>query len=438
MFRRKIEERLYEYYKNPDDRVLIVEGARQVGKSFIIRHTAKNSFENFIEIDLKADLEGDRLFANAKSTRDFYLALSSKYGQSLGDFQNTIVFLDEIQFYPHLMTLLKELKKEDRFRYIASGSLLGVTLRQIFIPMGSIEEVRMFPLDFEEFLWANGVGVDVVSYLRRCFDDVAEVGEDIHSRILRLFKDYLISGGFPDAVKEYVINQNVQRMRKVHDEIFAYYSADCSQYDNEHRLKIMRIYGSLISNMQNKVKRVQFKKIEGLANANAEKYVDEFDYLAYSGVALFTRAVSNPVFPLSETSSKNLLKLYYNDVGILTNLLFKNNINAILANDKGINLGCVYETACACELASHGHELFYFDSKKTGEVDFLINDYDKLSAVPIEIKSGNDQNNFRAIPKLVDRNGNYKLSCGYVFGNKNVAVRQNDLIIMPVYMIMFA
>ena len=154
-------------------------------------------------------------------------------------------------------------------------------------------------------------------------------------------------------------------------------------------------------------------------------------------MALSARAISNPIFPLLETTSKNLLKLYYNDVGLLTNLLFKNNINAILNNDKGVNLGCVYETACACELVSHGAELFYFDSKKTGEVDFLINDYNNLSALAIEIKSGNDQNNFRAIPKLVDPKGSYKLSGGYVFGNKNICSKQNNLITMPINMIMF-
>ena len=150
-----------------------------------------------------------------------------------------------------------------------------------------------------------------------------------------------------------------------------------------------------------------------------------------------TYAVSNPVFPLNESTSKNLVKLYYNDVGILTNLLYKNNILAILDADKGVNLGSVYETACAMELLAHGHNLFYFDSKKVGEVDFLINDYDNLSVLPIEIKSGKDQNNFRAIPKLVSKDGNYKLPFGYIFGNKNISEIKDGLVILPIYLIMF-
>lgn len=204
-----------------------------------------------------------------------------------------------------------------------------------------------------------------------------------------------------------------------------------------NKLKISKIYDLLLSNMTNKVKRIVFKKIENKVNANLAMYEDEFDYLVASGVCNQADAISNHVFPLNESISKNLVKLYYNDVGILTNLLYKNNIMAILENDNTINLGSVYETVCAMELIAHGHKLFYFDSKKVGEVDFLINDYNDLSILPIEIKSGNDQNNFRAIPKLVDKNGNYKMPYGYVFGNKNIIEEKNNLIIMPIYLIMF-
>ncbi len=169
-------------------------------------------------------------------------------------------------------------------------------------------------------------------------------------------------------------------------------------------------------------------------NANYEKYDEEFDYLIESGIVLGVKAVFNPVYPLVESSSKNLIKLYYNDVGLLTNILFKNNIKAILDADSGVNLGSVYETVCANELAAHGHELYYFDSKKVGEVDFLINDYDSLSVLPIEIKSGNDQNNFRAIPKLVKEP--YSLKKGYIFGNKNEVNHKGNLHFYPIYMIM--
>ena len=437
MFKRKIENKLYSYYENKNENILIIKGARQIGKSFIIRNTAEKYFKNYIEIDLKSDYENKMLFKNIKSANDFYILISSIYGDKLNTIDDTIIFLDEIQYYPHLITLLKDLRKENKFRYIASGSLLGITLKHIFIPMGSIDEVEMFPLDFEEFLWANNVGDDVIEYLRNSFLKLTPLNESIHERIMSLFKDYLISGGLPDSIKEYVLNKNVFKTRQVQEQIFRYYRDDCARYAIQNKLKIMNIYDSLISNMENKVKRVNFKKIENKENSNFRKYQDEFDYLIASGISNSVLAISNPKFPLSESSAKNLVKLYYNDVGILSNLLFKNNIEAILYKDKSINLGSVYETACAMELIAHGHKLFYFDSKKVGEVDFLVNDYNSLSVIPIEIKSGNDQNNFRALPKLINPDGGYKLSTGYLFGNKNIIMKENNLVTLPVYMIMF-
>ncbi len=437
MFKRKVEMILNDYYSNLNAKIIIIDGARQIGKSFIIRETASHFFANYIEIDLKSDYEGEQLFKNIRTTKSFYLLVGSLFGDKLNSIDDTIIFLDEIQYYPQLITLLKDLKKENRYRYIASGSLLGVTLKHIFIPMGSIDEVKMYPMDFEEFLWANNVGIEVIEYLRGCFKNKTMVQDAIHKQFLSLFKDYLICGGLPDAVIEYVINKNVFKTREVHSQTFNYYKDDCSRYDLEHKLKISKVYDLLISNMSNKVKRVMFKRIENKNDSNLEKYEEEFDYLVASGIANQTYAVSNPVFPLNESTSKNLVKLYYNDVGILTNLLYKNNIKAILENDNGINLGSVYETVCAMELIAHGHKLFYFDSKKVGEVDFLINDYDNLSVLPIEIKSGKDQNNFRAIPKLVSENGNYKIPYGYVFGNKNVFELKDNLIILPIYLIMF-
>lgn len=437
MFKRKIEVELDHYYQDKDNqKILVVYGARQIGKSFIIRETAKKAFAHYVEIDLKDDFEGEKRFENVKTTKDFYLLVGSLFGD-LNDNTDTIIFLDEIQHYPHLMTMLKPLRKENRYRYIVSGSLLGITLRHSFIPMGSIKEKRMFPMDFEEFLWANNYSQETIDYLRNCFKALQPINEAIHQTTLRLFQDYLLSGGLPDAVFQYVEKRNVLEMRRVHDEIYEYYKDDCSKYDGEHKLKIKRIYNLLSSNMANKVKRMQFKKIEDKDDANLEKYEDEFDYLFDSGIVLPSRAVANPIFPLTESRSKNLIKIYYNDVGLLTNILYKNNIDAVLNKDIGVNLGSAYETAVAMELSAHGHDLYYFDSKKVGEVDFLTNNYDESSILPIEVKSGNDQNNFRAIPKLVDQNGNYNLRKGIILGNKNIVSKKGNLIILPIYMIMF-
>lgn len=435
MFYRKIEERINRYYADKNAKILVIDGARQIGKSFIIRETGKKFFKHFVEINLKDDSEGDKLFESVRTTEDFYLQVSALYGNNLGDVSDTMIFLDEIQVYPHLLTMLKPLKADARYRYICSGSLLGITLQHTFIPMGSIDEVKMFPMDFEEFLLANNVGKDVISYLRKCFADQTLPSEGIHKTILGLFKRYLLSGGLPDSVKAFVEAKNVYTMRENQALTYKYYSDDAAKYDKEHSLKIRRIYDYLPSYMGNKVKRIQFKKIEDAPKASMGRYQDEFDYLLSSGCVLGAKAISNPVFPLCESASKNLIKLYYNDVGLLTNLLYKNNIDAVLNKDSGVNLGSVYETACAMELSAHGHDLYYFDSKKVGEVDFLINDYENTSILPIEIKSGNDQNNFRAIPKLVKEP--YNLQKGYIFGNENGISSKSNLVTFPIYMIMF-
>lgn len=435
MFYRKIEERINRYYADKNAKILVIDGARQIGKSFIIRETGKKFFKHFVEINLKDDSEGDKLFESVRTTEDFYLQVSALYGNNLGDVSDTMIFLDEIQVYPHLLTMLKPLRADARYRYICSGSLLGITLQHTFIPMGSMDEVKMFPMDFEEFLLANNVGKDVISYLRKCFADQTPPSEGIHKTILGLFKRYLLSGGLPDSVKAFVEAKNVYTMRENQALTYKYYSDDAAKYDKEHSLKIRRIYDYLPSYMGNKVKRIQFKKIEDAPKASMGRYQDEFDYLLSSGCVLGAKAISNPVFPLCESASKNLIKLYYNDVGLLTNLLYKNNIDAVLNKDSGVNLGSVYETACAMELSAHGHDLYYFDSKKVGEVDFLINDYENTSILPIEIKSGNDQNNFRAIPKLVKEP--YNLQKGYIFGNENGISSKSNLVTFPIYMIMF-
>lgn len=436
MFYRKIEKVLTQYYDDIDAKIIVINGARQIGKSFIIRETAKKHFKNYIEIDLKSDFYSDQLFANVKKAKDFYLQLSASYGEKLNNNYDTIVFLDEIQIYPHLLTLLKDLKKDNKYRYIASGSLLDIALKYTFIPMGSINEIKMYPMDFEEFLYANNVGKDVVDYLKDCFTNKKNVSENIHKTMLQKFKEYLITGGLPDSIKEFVLNTNIFKVRENQTLTYNFYKDDASQYDNEHSLKIKRIYDMMPSYMENKVKRIKFKQIENKEDANLKKYEDEFDYLINSGCALGVKAISNPTFPLIESSSKNLIKLYFNDIGILTNILYKNNINAIL-NDTGLNLGSVYETFAAMELIAHGHELYYFDSKKVGEVDFLLNDYDNLSVLPIEIKSSKTSYEFRAIPKLVDKNNNYKLNKGYIFSNQNIIKCENDLYTFPIYLIMF-
>lgn len=437
MLKRKIQHTINQYFLSDSNKILIIDGARQIGKSFIIRYEGIQRYKNYIEINFWEDKLRDRLFADARTTTDFYFRLSTIAGEKMGEKADTLVFLDEIQAYPHLLTLLKFLKQEDRFTYIASGSQLGVTLKQTeSVPMGSIDIVHMFPLDFEEFLWANGMGELAIEMLRNKYSSLESLDDSMHRKMMDFFRKYLLVGGLPDAVNTYLEQQNIVAVRKVQNDIRLLYAVDASQYDQERSLKIRRIYEMIPSCMGNKKKRVILKQIEDKKGKRSTDYAEEFDYLIHSGITLEAKAISNPVFPLIESSEKNLLKLYLNDVGLLTEVLYKHNISAIMDEQKSVNLGSVYETVVASELKAHGHKLYYYDNKQKGEVDFLMDNYDTISIVPIEVKSGKDYTIHSALNQFV-KNEEYGVQKAFVLSNAPKVSVKGKVIYIPVYYSMF-
>ena len=441
MLHRKIEEKIIKYLQDGSNKIMIIDGARQIGKSYIIRYVGsellKDKYTNYIEINFVEDYLGDKLFENVKNKEDFYLQLSMIAGDKMKEKDNTLIFIDEIQQYPQFLTMLKFLKQDDKFTYICSGSLLGVTLAKTpSIPIGSIDVVHMFPLDFEEFLLANGFNDFAINSLKDKFDKLESLEEATHNKVLDLFKKYLLIGGLPDAVNNFIEKKNIVEVRKIQSDIYDYYGDDASKYDKEHKLKIKRIYDLIPSSLENKKKRIVVQDIENIKGKRFSSYQDEFDYLINSGIALEVKALSTPVFPLIESSGKNLLKLYLNDVGILTNILYKNNITAVLNDERSINLGTVYESVVASELKAHGFNLFYYDNKSNGEVDFLIDDYNNLSVVPLEIKSGKDYTIHSAMNKFLT-NKDYNVKKGYVLSNERKIFEKDNVIYLPIYMIMF-
>ena len=437
MLIRKIESLIREHLQSTSNKVLLIDGARQVGKTYIIRYVGEELYKNFIEINMIEDSLKDRLFEGVKTVEDFYFQVSMLAGNRMGQKEDTLIFIDEIQAYPHLLTLLKFLSQDGRFTFIASGSLLGVTLSQTTsIPMGSIRKVRMFPLDFEEFLYANGFNEMTISFLRKKYENEEALDEAAHNKVMELFRKYLLVGGLPEAVNSYIQNQNIVLVREIQNEIREYYATDASKYDEENKLKIRRIYDMLPSNMENKKKRIVAKNIENKKGKTFNDYSDEFEYLISAGIALNVQAISNPSFPLVQSSSKNLLKLYLNDVGILTSILYGNNIRAVLDDERSINLGSVYETVVASELIAHGYKLFYYDNRDKGEVDYLIDDYDSLSVVPVEVKSGKDYTVHSALSNFT-KNESYNLKKAYVLSNEREIIKKDKIIYMPIYYVMF-
>ena len=439
MLYRKITSYIEDYLRSDSDKILILEGARQIGKSFSIREVGTRLYSNYVEINFVEDDEGEQLFKNIHKKEDFYLTLSMVAGDKLSHRNDTLIFLDEIQHYPQYLTMLKFLREDNRFRYIASGSLLGITLQDTTsIPVGSITVKEMFQLDFEEFLIANGVGADAIASLRHSYNNRQSLSEEYHNYVLDLFKRYLLVGGLPDAVNTYLNTHNIVKVREVQDDIRSLYGSDASKYEKEHskKLLIRRIYEMIPSQMENKKKRVVAQDIRGKKGDRFDQYKEEFEYLISSGISLSVHAISNPHFPLSESLQKNLLKLYLNDVGLLTGLLYRNNIRPVLDDMRSINLGSVYESVVAQELRAHGHKLFYYDNRKQGEVDYLVDDHSSMAPHPIEVKSGKDYTIHSALNNLM-KNPDYHILSSTVISNEREVHQDGNITYLPVYFVMF-
>ena len=376
MLYRKITSYIEDYLKSDNDKILILEGARQIGKSFSIREVGTRLYPNYVEINFVEDDEGEQLFKNIHKKEDFYLTLSMVAGDKLSNRDDTLVFLDEIQLYPQYLTMLKFLR-----------------------------------------------------------DDLTE---ERHNHVMDLFRRYLLVGGLPDAVNTYLDTHNIVKVREVQDGIRSLYASDASKYEKEHNKKLLirRIYEMIPSQMENKKKRVVAQNIRGKKGDRFDQYKEEFEYLISSGISLAVNAISNPHFPLSESLQKNLLKLYLNDVGLLTGLLYRNNIRPVLDDICSINLGSVYENVVAQELRAHGHKLFYYDNRKQGEVDYLIDDHTAMSAYPVEVKSGKDYTVHSALNNLL-KNPDYNILAATVISNERKIYQDGKVTYMPVYFVMF-
>ena len=437
MLKRKFTSVLEQYLTENTDKILLVNGARQIGKSYLIRYVGKKLYPHFVEINLQKDKEGPAIFSHVHTTQELYMQVSAIANEILGNKSDTLIFLDEIQVYPHLLTMLKFLREDGRYHFIASGSQLGIALAETTsVPMGSVAIETMYQLDFEEFLWANGAGQEAIEGMRDLFEKRQPLPEGMHRYILQQFQYYLLVGGLPDAVNHFVESHNMREVRDIHRDIHELYRTDASQYDEERKLMIRRIYDMIPSQLENRKKRIVYQNIEDKKGKHFADYQDEFEYLIESGITMEVKAVSQPKYPLAESSSKNLLKLYLNDVGLLTYLLYGLNINAVLQDERSINLGTVYESVVAQELRAHGFKLYYYDNKKKGEVDYLINDYSATQVLPLEIKSGKDYKEHSALSKFLDEK-EYNIHQAIVFSNDPRVWQDKGIWYMPIYYIMF-
>jgi len=411
---------------------LLLSGARQIGKTYSVRRFAEKKFKSFIEINFVDNPDAVGIFSNAKNSSDILLRLSAFVNQPLIKGE-TLIFFDEVQLCPEIVTAIKFLVDDGRYRYIMSGSLLGVELNNLrSVPVGYMEVKEMYPLDLEEFMWAVGVNEDVIASLKKSWEEKKHVDDFVHKKMMDVFRLYLIVGGMPAAVMSYKENNNLQDVMASQREIISLYKKDISQYDEKRSLKIKEVFDLIPSELNSKSKRFFIKDIN--TKARAEMYENEFLWLKNAGVAIPVFNVDEPKLPLKLASSRNLFKLFSNDVGLLA-CQYSDGIQLkILTGDDAINHGSVYENVVAQELLAHGFdELYYYNSKKMGELDFIL-EYDG-NVFPIEVKSGKDYSRHRALNNILTC-PEYDIPQAVVLCNNNFEVKDN-VIYVPIYMMMF-
>ena len=430
MLKRKIDNYLEQFYKRTN-KALLVTGARQTGKSFSIRQYGTTYYENFVEINFIEQPDSAEILKGAKSSQDILVRLSLLTSTPLVA-GKTLVFFDEVQECPEIVTAIKFLVDEGSYRYILSGSLLGVELKDLRSePVGYMDVKDMYPLDLEEFFMAMGVSGQVTDGLQKAFEEQQPVDEFVHKKMMELFRLYLIVGGMPAAVQKYIDTHNLQDVMAEQQAIIRLYKRDITKYDKNHKLYIDEIFDLIPSELNAKNKRFILKDLN--ENLKFTRYESSFLWLKNAGVALPTYNVEEPVVPLKLSLSRNLFKLFQSDIGLLACQYAEGIQLRIINNEKGINYGSIYENMVAQELQAHGFELYYFNSKKQGELDFIIEK--DGHTLPIEVKSGKDYQRHNALNNVMG-NADYGIPRALVFCNDNVSTSGN-IVYLPIYLVAY-
>ena len=430
MIKRKITQYLEQFFKE-STKALLVTGARQTGKTFAIRHYGSTHYAHFVEINFVDNPRAKNIFSRSHGAQELLLRLSAFASQRLVKGE-TLIFLDEVQECPEVVTAIKFLVDEGSYRYVLSGSLLGTIVGDIrSVPVGYMDIKEMYPLDFEEFVRAMGVSDEVMSALHTAYDSCSPVDAFVHGKMMELFRLYLVVGGMPAVVDRYLQTNNLQAVLEEQQGILRLYKKDIAKYDRGNKLYIEEIFDLIPPELNAKNKRFILKNLN--ENLKFSRYENSFLWLKDAGVALPVYNVTEPVVPLLLSRSRNLFKLFQNDIGLLACQYAAGIQLRILMGDSAINYGAIYENAVAQELHAHGYNLYYYNNKRLGELDFVIEH--EGSVLPIEVKSGKDYERHRALSSVVAI-PQYDISKVVVLCNDYVR-RDSAVTYLPIYMTMF-
>jgi len=431
MITRKITERLERMYQDDGKYALLIDGARQVGKTYAIEQFAKSHYEDFIEINFIKNKDACAIFDTSVNEQDVLIKLST-FAKRKFKRGKTLVFLDEVQRCPEAITYIKFLVQDGSCHYVLSGSLLGVELKNIrSAPVGFMDEVKMYPVDFEEFIRANGESENLIIAAREAWIARRPLDRLYHERLLRLFRLYLVVGGMPAVVQTYIDTHDIARVVRMQRQILALYRRDITQYDENNALRIRAVFDRIPAELDDKNKRYFASSIE--PGSRFENFGDEFLWLREAGVALPTVNVQEPVVPLKLGEKPNLFKLFANDVGLLAAQYMNGLQLRILNGETDMNFGSIFENAVAQELVAHGFPLNYYASNRRGEIDFVIERNGHV--VPIEVKSGKHYHRHNALNFALNEDL-YDIQEAIVLTDSTMKT-EGRVFYAPIYMVMF-
>ena len=432
MLKRDISEKLESWKRQDKKKALCIIGARQIGKTTIIREFARKEYEHFVEINFILDKGADKIF-EGKLNADTMIENITAFKMQTLEPGKTLIFLDEIQECPNARCAIKFLVEDGRFDYIESGSLLGVRYKEVpSYAVGFEEIVYMYSMNFREYLVANGVQDTTFEVLQSCYEKHEKVPQVMHDTLLKLFATYIVVGGMPDVVQTYVDTHDIGKVIQLQRNILELYRQDISKYsEGAEKIKVKAIFDSIASQLNEKNRRFILNKID--ENGRMNRYENAFLWLSDAGVALPSYNVTEPQAPLQLNEKRNLFKLFMGDTGLLCASCMENIQFDLLQGNMEVNMGSILENVFAQSIKSNGFSLNYFESKKYGELDFVIQNGMKVDL--IEIKSGNDYQKHQALNK-VSAVENWKFGRRIVFCKGNVE-SGDEIEYFPWYMILF-
>ncbi len=429
MLKRKVTEQLGEWAKSEPNKALLIVGARQIGKSFAIREFGKSNFNQFIEINLYENPRACKALCEANSAVDFIMRVTVLTGRSIAPGE-TLVFIDEVQEAPDIMTMVKFLVEDGRCRWAFSGSMLGTEFRGIrSYPVGYVHELKMHPMDFEEFCWAIEISPSAFESIEKCCAEETPVEDYIHDAMMLNFRTYLVVGGMPEVVQLFLDSKgDLGAVRELQTDLNLQYKRDISKYAGERSLYVQGIYDLLPVQLEGDNHRFVIGSIDESARYKGSEH--DFVWLENAGVGLKVNQVSEPKPPLLKTADVAKFKLYQSDVGMLMARYPLTVAQAAYLDDKNPNLGGVYENAVSQQLAAQGYPLYFFNARKRGEVDFVVEGGSGV-AVPIEVKSGTYYHAHASLDKVLGNEG-YGIDRGIVLSRGNVE-RDGKVLYLPLY-----